>query len=353
MSYIAYYLDSSGDVIHETSIDRIEPWIKAGEGLLWVDIVGASSDDVKLLEDIFQFHHLVVEDCISTNLHSPKVDDFGNYLFMILHGINYAAQSEIVETSELAIFLGERFVVSQHNNPLYCTEHIKQMIEKDGRPMKRGPDFLAHKLIDTIVDNVLPTIDRMSELAEEIEEEVLRNPQQSTMEALLKLKRSRIRVHRVMAPQREVLNKLSRGEFSIIGSESHIFYRDVYDHLVRIDDLNQSIRERCDNMLATYLSSVANRQNETMKILAIVAAIFMPLTLLAGIYGMNFDNMPELRWQWGYFAVLGVMGVVIAVVLWRFWAGKWLGQSKRRFKRIRPFVIQPEKLIGYIKGKKQ
>ncbi|MFC1906004.1 magnesium/cobalt transporter CorA [Chloroflexota bacterium] len=345
-------MNTDGEVIHETEVKQLAKWCEGGEGLLWVDITGTSTEDAKLLEDTFNFHHLLVEDCMSTGLHSPKVDDFGNYLFMILHGINYTAQSEIVETNELAIFLGKNFVVSQHNNLLYSAEYIKQMIEKDGRPMKKGPDFLAHKLIDTLVDNVLPTIDKMSELAEEIEEEVLRNPQQSTMEALLKLKRSSLRVHRVMAPQREVLNKLSRGEFSIIGSDAHVFYRDVYDHLVRIEDLNQTIRERCDNLLSTYLSSIANRQNETMKVLAIVAAIFMPLTLLAGIYGMNFENMPELRWQWGYFAVLGVMGVVIAVVLWRFWAGRWIGWGRRQVKKLKPFVIEPEKLIGHIKSKK-
>jgi magnesium transporter len=285
-------------------------------------------------------------------LHSPKVDDFGSYLFMILHGINYVSQSDIVETSELAVFLGKNFVVSQHNNVMYSTEYAKQMIEKDGRPMKRGPDFLAHMLIDTMIDNVLPTIDRMSEIAEDIEEKVIRNPQQTTLEELLKLKRSTLRVHRVMAPQREVLNRLSRGDYGIIGSEAKIFYRDVYDHLVRIEDLNQTIRERTDNLLATYLSSVSNRQNETMKVLAIVAAIFMPLTLLAGIYGMNFENMPELKWQWGYFAVLGIMAVVIVFVLWRFWAGKWFSRGKRQMERMKPFTVSPEKIFGYIKVKK-
>jgi len=352
MSFIAYYLSSSGEIVSEPSADQIDTWIKSDEGLLWVDISGASSEDMNVLRDVFKFHSLSVEACLDPNLHSPKVDDFGSHLFMILHGINYVSQSDIVETSEMAVFLGRNFVVSQHNNTLYCTEYVRQMIEQDGRPMKRGPDFLAHTLIDTLIDNVLPTIDKMSEVAEDIEEEVIRNPQQATLEELLKLKRSTLRVHRVMAPQREVLNKLSRGDYSIIGSEAKMFYRDVYDHLVRIEDLNQTIRERADSLLATYLSSVSNRQNETMKVLAIVAAIFMPLTLLAGIYGMNFENMPELKWQWGYFAVLGIMGVVIVFVLWRFWAGKWFRRGRRQMKRMNPFAVAPEKLIGYVKRKK-
>jgi 4-alpha-glucanotransferase len=160
--------------------------------------------------------------------------------------------------------------------------------------------------------------------AQDIEEETIRNPQPPTLEAILKLKRSTLRIHRVMAPQREILNRLSRGEFPIIGSEAQIYYRDIYDHLVRIEDLNQTTRDRADNALATYLSSVANRQNETMKVLSIVAAIFLPLTLVAGIYGMNFEYMPELMVPWAYFAVLGFMGIVIIGVIWWFWARNWL-----------------------------
>jgi magnesium transporter len=151
-----------------------------------------------------------------------------------------------------------------------------------------------------------------------------------------------------MAPQREVLNRLSRGEFPGIKAEAQIFYRDVYDHLVRIEDLNQNIRDMADNALSTYLSSVANRQNETMRVLSIVATIFMPLTLLAGIYGMNFEYMPELSWRWGYFAVLGVMGVVIAGVIWRFWASRWIGWGRKQARWVNPFAVEPEKLIGYI-----
>jgi magnesium transporter len=214
--------------------------------------------------------------------------------------------------------------------------------------MRYGADFLAHTLVDTLIDNVLPTIDKMSDVAQDIEEETLRNPQPPTLEAILKLKRSTLRVHRVMAPQREVLNRLSRGEFSIIRSEAQIYYRDIYDHLVRIEDLNQTIRDRADNALATYLSSVANKQNETMKVLSIIAAIFLPLTLVAGIYGMNFEYMPELRVPWAYFAVLGFMGIVIIGVMWWFWARNWIAWGRKKPIWVRPFYVAPEKLVGYI-----
>lgn len=134
----------------------------------------------------------------------------------------------------------------------------------------------------------------------------------------------------------------------MIRAEAQIYYRDVYDHLVRIEDLNQTIRDEADNALATYLSAVANRQNETMKVLSIVAAIFLPLTLVAGIYGMNFDYMPELRIPWAYFAVLGFMAVVIIGVIWWFWARNWIAWGRKKAIRVRPFHVAPEKLIGYI-----
>jgi magnesium transporter len=347
MPLTVYYLAPDGTLQRELSEEQMKTAFASGEGLLWVDTTETTEEDGRFLERVFQFHHLAVEDSVSPLLHPPKIDAFGDYLFIIVHGINYAAESDIVETAELALFLGCNFVVSNHSLPLYCVEAIRQMVEEDGRPMRRGADFLAHALIDILIDNVLPTIDKMSEVAQDIEEETIHNPQSPTLEAILKLKRSTLRIHRVMAPQREVMNRLSRGEFPMIKSEAQIYYRDIYDHLMRIEDMNQTIRDGADNALATYLSSVANRQNETMKILSIVAAIFLPLTLVAGIYGMNFEHMPELRVPWAYFAVLGFMGIVIAGVIWWFWARKWIAWGRKKAIWVRPFAVSPEKLIGY------
>ncbi len=347
MAIKAYYLTPEGELKQDLSEEEIGTAFKSKQGLLWVDISGTTEEDSDFLARTFNFHHLAVEDCISPIIHPPKIDDFGDHLFIVVHGINYAVESDIVETAELNIFLGSNFVVSNHSFPLYSVDAIKQLVENDGRPMRRGADFLTHALVDILIDNILPTIDKMSDVAEEIEEETIRSPQQTTLEAILKLKRSTLRIHRVMAPQREVLNRLSRGEFYIIKDEAQIFYRDIYDHITRIEDLNQGLHDRADNALATHLSSVANRQNEVMKVLSIVAAIFLPLTLVAGIYGMNFENMPELKWEWGYFAVLGFMATVILVVIWRFWASNWFALGRRKFTWTKPFVVEREKLRGH------
>ena len=348
MSIKAYYLAEDGELQRDLSAEDIVRVYKSKQGLLWVDINEITDRDGDFLEQTFEFHKLTIEDCISANIHPPKIDEFDHYLFVIVHGINHVVESDIVETAELDLYLGENFVVTSHNYPAYSILAVQQMMEENERLMKRGADFLAHAIIDALVDNVLPTVDRMTDVAGEIEEEVIRRPHQNILDGILKLKRSTLRVHRVMAPQRDVLNRLSRGEFSIVKSEAQIFYRDVYDHIIRIEDLNQSIIDRADNALATYLSSVANRQNETMKVLSVVATIFMPLTLLAGIYGMNFEYMPELSWRWGYFAVLGVIGFVILVLAWRFWASGWFAWGRKRMSWVKPFVVEGKKIRGYL-----
>lgn len=347
MAVIAHYLTPEGELEHNLDETNVKLAYESGQGLLWVDIGDTTKTDGEYLKRVFGFHHLAIEDCVNPDIHTPKIDDFSKYLFIIVHGINYAVESELVETMELAIFLGTNFVVTNHNHPMLSIDEVLRRVEDDGRPMKRGADFLAHSLIDVIVDNVLPTIDRMDEVTLQIEDEVVHRPQQSTMEAILKLKRSIQRINRVMGPQREVINRLSRGEFKVIGSESQIFYRNVYDHIVRVHDLNQNLRDTADGLLATYLSSVANRQNETMKVLSIVATIFLPLTLLAGIYGMNFEYMPELGWRWAYFVVIVVIIMSIVIAVYFFWAKNWITLGRRKMLPKSLFSVDRKKLAGH------
>lgn len=345
MAVTGFYLPPEGTLQRDLTEQQAKEFHDSGAGLLWLDITGTTEEDIAYLRRIFGFHPLALEDCLSDAIHAPKIDDFGSYIFIVVHGINYAAESEIVTTAELNIFLGPNYVVSNHNIPLHSLESVKARVGNDARPMQSGADFLAHAIIDALIDNVLPTIYRMNDAAEEIEELTLRNPHPSTMEDILKLKRSTLRIRRVMTPQREMMNRLSRDNYPAIKSEARIYFRDVYDHLTRIEDLNQSLQDRADNALTIYLSSVTNRQNETMKVLSIVAAIFLPLTLLAGIYGMNFEYMPELTWRWGYFGVLGVMGAVIVGVIWWFWARRWLAWGRGRISRIQSFIATPDKLV--------
>jgi len=338
----AFYLAPDGNLEHSMTPERIKDLcISCEEGLLWVDIEDPTEEDGQLLSEVFRFHPLAVADCLSSDISPPKINDFDDYLFFIVHGVNYHNESDVLETTELDIFLGNHFVVTWHWAPLYSVNSIKSVIEQDTRPMKRGADFLAHAIMNALIDHIVPVIDQMIEHAEDIEEETITSPQRSTLDAILKLKQSIRRLNRVVTPQREVANRLSRGEFPLIRPEAQIFYRDTYDEIFRIEALAQSLRDRASDAMSIYLSSVANRQNETMKIFTIVAVIFLPLTLLAGIYGMNFENMPELKWRWGYFAVLGIIGTTISGMLWFFWARNWILVGRRRVSRFSPMKIGP------------
>jgi len=319
-----------------------------GQGLLWLDISGTTPDDAALLAEVFRFHRLAIEDCIEPGTHGPKVDDYGQYLFLLIHGIDYtSASSDMIETAELDLFLGANYVVSNHRSPLYGIEEVVRQVGSAGKPLQQGPDFLAYLLIDALVDNIFPTIDRLNDIADDIEEQALTSSNPVALQSIQRLRRSVRSIHRTFVMQREILNRLSRGDYPLIRPQNHVFFRDVYDHLARIDDLNMNIRESMDNAITTYLSAVANRQNETMKVLAVVGAIFLPLSLMAGVYGMNFEHMPELGWRYSYFVVIGFMLSVIVAALVLFWRRGWFRPRPLPPHVLHPFTIEKSLLRGH------
>jgi magnesium transporter len=306
----AFYLAPDGKLLDQLNIEQIRNFLATGERLLWVDIEDVTSEDAELLSNVFCFHPLAVADCVSKNVHPPKVDDFESYLFIIVHGINYHVESDVVETTELALFLGKNYVVTCHDVPMRSTSSMLDRVRKDERLMRRGADFLAHDIIDTLVDNIMPTIEEMDEKNDQLEAEALHKPKRETLMFIMQLKRSILALTRVILTQREIMNGLSRGEYALISERAQIYYRNIYDHLVWIEMLTLGLRDMAESVLNTYLSSVSNLMNEVMKVLTLIATIFIPLTFIAGIYGMNFLNMPELQWRYGYFTILGVMAII-------------------------------------------
>jgi len=324
MIKFAFYLALDGKVPQKVDIDQIGSLLTTGKGLLWVDIEDTTSEDAQFLMDMFRFHPLTVADCVSKNIHPPKIDQFEDHLFIIVHGINYHIESDVVETTELGVFLGKNYVVTSHDVPMRSVDSTIKWLQANGRPMRRGADMLAHDILDALVDNIMPTIDELDEKCSNIESEVIEHPRKETLSSIMQFKRSILALNRVMSPQREIVNGLARGDYPLIGKKAQIYYRNIYDHLVRIETLTQGLRDLADSALATYLSSVSNRMNEVMKVLSVVAAVFLPLTLLAGIYGMNFVNMPELQWRYGYFVVWGVMVLVALSLMAFFRKRRWL-----------------------------
>jgi magnesium transporter len=347
MPFKAYYLDPAGKLHGDLNEQEVQTAYASREGLLWVDISETTEEDGRFLSRVFQFHPLTIEDCIETTINTPKVDEFDDYLFMVFHGINYSSESNILQTTELDVFLGSNYVITSHNLFLYSVEAVRRLVELDGRPMRRGVDFLVYAFVDALVNNVTPAVDQLGDRADAIEI-IFQNPHPSTLEATLHVKRSSLRLRRAMVPQREVLNRLSRREFVRIRDEAAIYYRDIYDDLSRIESFVDNLRDRIDTILATYMSAVANQQNETMKTLSLIAAIFLPLSLLARVYGMNFEYMPELQFRYSYFIVLGIMLTVAGGVVWWFWARNWITAGRRRLEDFVPAAVDPERLISYV-----
>ena len=324
MIQCTFYLAPDGKLLDQLSMEQIKNFLATGEGLLWVDMEDVTNEEAELLSNVFCFHPLAVEDCVSKNIHPPKIDDFEDYLFIIVHGINYYIESDVVETTELDLFVGKNYVVTSHDVPMRSASSMLDRVRKDGRPMLRGVDFLAHDFVDALVDNIMPTIDEMNNKSATIEAEALQEPKRETLASIMQLKRSILALERVMSPQRGIVDRLSRGEYALIGERARIYYRNIYDHLLRIEMLTYNLRDMVDSTLSTYLSSVSNRMNEVMKVLTLIATIFIPLTFIAGIYGMNFASMPELQWRYGYFGILSVMAVIGISLVVHFKRKSWL-----------------------------
>jgi len=335
----SFYWTPDNRLQRDLSEAQITQALERRDGLLWVDIGETKPQDGEFLRRVFGFHPLAVEDCVSPLVHFPKVDDFGDHLFLIFHGVDYASTSDLLETTELALFLGKHYVVSNHDYPMAAVDSLVQRIEQGAFPIAKESDSLAHVIIDALVDHVLPMMDRMAEVAEAVEQAALEDPRRETLDAIRRLKRSTLRLLRIMEPQREVLSLLSRGAYPLVRPEARIYYRDIYDHLARITDLNHTLREVADDALETYLTSVSNRQNETIKVLTGINIVFLPIILIASFYGMNFDYLPGLHWRYSYLVVVGVMaGAGLGALLWFVAGHRRRGEAspKAQDLRLRP-----------------
>jgi len=321
----SFYRSSDGDVRRDLSPQEMTRALERPGGLLWVDLEGPEPEQARsLLGGVFSFHHLAVDDCLNPHIDTPKIDDYGQYLFIISQGIRFHARSERLETTELDLFLGPNYVVSFHGHPLAAVDDVRRRAAQDGPLAGRGADFLVHALLDGLVDQFQPVVEEMDQAVDRLEEAVLANPQQRVLQEILVLKRNALRLRRALLPGRDVVNRFARGEFPrLVSDETHMYFRDIYDHVVRVEEMVEGLRDLAESVLNTYLSSLNNRMNEVMKVLSIVATIILPLTLIAGIYGTNFENLPELGWQWGYFGMLGAMSLIalglVAFFRWRKW----------------------------------
>jgi magnesium transporter len=271
------------------SEDELRQALTEPAGLLWLDIVAASPEQcAHLLREIFQFHPLAVDDALEET-HGPKVDDWESYIYIVLHEVEFhAAEAEPFRTHEIDVFLGANFVVTFQSKQTQALEHVWEACERDGRPLPRTAGRLLYRMTDELASGYLPVVERMDDEIDEIEAGIFDSPRPEELERIFSLKRSLPHFRRILSPQREVLNKLARGDYAVLLPEDKIYFRDVYDHFVRLYDITEGLRDLVSGVLDAYLSMVSNRMNEVMKVLTIITTLFMPLAFLSGFFGMNF-----------------------------------------------------------------
>lgn len=299
MAIRSLYFAENGKLILDLNQDQWAAAIEKKAGLLWVDFEGTlPQDDEFLMKNIFQFHPLAIDDALKES-HVPKVDDWGEYLYIVIHSVAFTNPDEPqLETQELDIFLGKNFMVTHHDETITALERVWVSIHRDERHLRSGADHLLYRLLDEVVAGYMPVVEALDDAIDQVEKEIFDGFGSKTLARIFALKRVVITLRRIISPEREVLNKLARDEFAVVDSLDRVYFRDVYDHLVRLTDITEGIRDLIAGVLDTYLSVINNRMNEVMKTLTIITTLFMPLTFIVGFFGMNFfiPRIPQSSW---------------------------------------------------------
>ncbi|MBI1986925.1 MAG: magnesium/cobalt transporter CorA [Nitrospinae bacterium] len=294
--------------------------------ITWVNVEGIHQ--VGIVEEVgnyFGLHPLVLEDILNTD-QRPKIDDYDKYIYIVLKMIYFNGKCGEIVTEQISLILGSNFVISfQEGKEGDVFDPIRERIRNGkGRIRTMGADYLGYTLLDAIVDNYFIVLEKLGENIELLEEELVVDPTTQTLREIHRLKREMIFLRKAVWPLREVISSLERGESSLIKETMEMYFRDVHDHAIYVIETIETFRDMLSGMLDIYLSSINNKMNAVMKVLTIVMTIFMPLSLIAGIYGMNFKYMPELEWRWGYFMACSIMGVIGVSMVVYFRKKRWL-----------------------------
>lgn len=284
--------------------------------VVWADVSDPTSEDFAALEEEFDFHHLAIEDC--RNEHQrPKVEEYSGYYFIVLYEASLVGPKDVLELRELNIFLGENYLVTVHSRPIRAIQTAQRLWPEWGDRAELGAGLLAYLLIDAVVDDYLPLLDLMSEQMDDLEDAIFGEWRAQVIEDIFLIKKKLLFLRRAVTPLRDVFNTLLRREQSLFTRETYVYFQDVFDHLIRVADTIDTLRDMLSSTMDAYLSVSGNRMNKIMKRLTSISTILMSVTLIAGIYGMNFVFMPELQWRYGYvLALLSIVGVGLALYVY-------------------------------------
>lgn len=295
------------------------------KGVTWLDINGIHDTSViERVGGIFNIHGLVLEDILNT-FQRPKIQDFDEHLFLVLKMLSYDTEKNELRSEQVSFLVGADWIISFQERPGDVFEPVRERIRKDkGRIRKMKADYLLYALVDAIVDNYFVLMEAVGTDIEEAEASIVESPSPEILHLVQKLRKELIFLRKGVWPLREILNTLLRGETKLVEKTTLIYIRDIYDHTIQVIETTETYRDMVSGLQDLYLSSISNRMNEVMKVLTIIATLFIPLTFIAGVYGMNFEFMPELKWKLGYFLVLGVMLLLGLGMFLFFRRKKWL-----------------------------
>jgi magnesium transporter len=320
-------MDYSPKKFFEKEVKRIEDCFRFRDTstVTWINIDGVhDADVVQKIGTHFRVHPLVLEDIMNTT-QRPKLEDYGSYLYLVVRMTRPEKKNGEERFEQVSLIVAKNFVISFQEDVGDVFDPIRERIRRGkGRVRQMGSDYLAYTLLDAIVDGYFAELENLGEEIETLEEELMVKPVPATAQHIHRLKREMIFLRKSVWPLREVISSLERSECPLFKPATTVFLKDLYDHVVQVIDTVETYRDMLSGMLDVYLSSVSNRMNEVMKVLTIIATIFIPLTFIAGIYGMNFKFMPELDWRWGYFGALAIMAAVGLVMVGFFRRKKWL-----------------------------
>lgn len=306
-------------------VDRVDPaWLLPGSSVwVWVDLDRPTPGESRILSDVFDFHELAIEDALSES-HHPKVESYGRFLYLILHGIDFHASEHCFRTKDIDFFLGANFLVTVHPGVSRSIGKINELCGRNDRVLGEGPAVLLHRIVDTMVDNYRPEVGKLQARLDTLEEEVFDSPDTRLVRSILEFKKDVASLRQVVLPQRDAIARLARREFPAIDEQLAYRFRDVHDHLVRLSDEAMFFQDRITSILDAHLSAVSNRLNQVMKVLTIFTTVAMPLTVLTGLYGMNvrlpvFPGGEPAQFWWIIAMLLGMSGVMLAIFRRRRW----------------------------------
>jgi len=318
-------LCENGNVKRDLAVRDIANAVRESKGTLWVDIDSNSRQQIALLDKVFGFHHLAIEDVLNPNSRA-KVEEYDGYLFVIIRAVRFVEHTEDpydLETVNLALFIGRNYLVTCHAGPAAPVDHIHELSARSADLVARGPARLAHQIMDVAVDAYFPILDRVDQFIDGIEESVFEKFNEAALRDIFAVKRLSLSLRRYLAPHREIFNVLSYRPSALLPPDAQVYYRDIYDHMLRIIDSLDTYRDLLSSTLESYLSQVSNRMGRVTQGLTIVATLSVPFVVVSGMYGMNFERIPLATHPWGFeilVAIQLVFGIgLVAVLKWRRW----------------------------------